>query len=281
MIEEGIRTRRWSQILQRHSWWVVTTAAYAAIMTATVAWSQADAIDYVDSIVGELHGGGWEFWEFGHVLWRPLGYITYRVASPVIERLTGSDPTTGVVAVLLAWSWLAGLAGALALNRFVSRLGARPWCIPIVTLAYIVTFGVLNYAHSGSSYIPGLACLLVALALLVDREDIAVGTAIAAGIALAGAVGFWALYILVIPATLAFPLVWFGLERRRWWLACIVTATFVLVLGSAYALAIQRLGIRDLAGLEVVGHCVIPRHFQRPRPSAGGVRYPSIVPLHG
>ena len=76
------------------------------------------------------------------------------------------------------------------------------------------------------------------------------GTAIAAGIALAGAVGFWALYILVIPATLAFPLVWFGLERRRWWLACIVTATFVLVLGSAYALAIERLGIRDLAGLK-------------------------------
>ena len=26
------------------------------------------------------------------------------------------------------------------------------------------------------------------------------------------AVGFWALYILVIPAALAFPLVWFGFE---------------------------------------------------------------------
>ena len=124
-----------------------------------------------------------EFWEFGHLLWRPLGYVTYRAASPLFERQTGSDPRTGIVAVLIAWNWLAGLVGALALNRFVSRLGARASCTGVVTLAYISTFGVLSYAHSGSSYIPGLACLLVALALLVGRDTISIGSAIAAGTA--------------------------------------------------------------------------------------------------
>ncbi len=33
MIDEGIRTRRWPQILRRHAWWVFTAAAYAAIMS--------------------------------------------------------------------------------------------------------------------------------------------------------------------------------------------------------------------------------------------------------
>ena len=150
MIDEGIRTRA-GDTSSGGSWWVLTTAAYAAITSATVAWSQADAIDYIGSIVGELHGGGWEFCEFGHVLWRPLGYITYRVASSVIERLTGSDPTTGVMGS--ARMELVGRpgGGGCGIDGFVSRLRARPWCIPIVTFAYIVETSASSITH-----IPGV-----------------------------------------------------------------------------------------------------------------------------
>ncbi len=249
MREDLIQRSGWPRIVRRHAWWVLTAALYALFMTATAARYMSDTIDYADSIKFALEGGSHEFWEFGHLLWRPLGYVTYRAASPLFERQTGSDPRTGIVAVLIAWNWLAGLVGALALNRFVSRLGARASCTGVVTLAYISTFGVLSYAHSGSSYIPGLACLLVALALLVGRDTISIGSAIAAGTALACAVGFWALYVLVIPAALAFPLVWFGPERRRVWKVGLTTASFVLVLGVAYSLAMQQLGIRDLGGL--------------------------------
>jgi hypothetical protein len=223
---------------------------YALIMTATVARNMADTVDYAGSIRSALGEGSRGFWEFGHLFWRPLGYVGYRVAAPLLERKTGSDALTEIVAVLLAWNWLAGLVGALALNRFVVRLGARPWSVAVVTVAYVVTFGVLNYAHSGSSYVPGLACLLVGLACLVARNTIAAGTAVAAGTALACAVGFWAPYILVMPAALAFPLVWCGLERCRVRQAVITAAAFVVVLSSAYLVAIQRLGIHDLAGLK-------------------------------
>jgi hypothetical protein len=228
---------------------VLTAALYALIMAASAAQYMADTIDYATSIKQALGGGSRMFWEFGHLWWRPLGYLTYRVAAPLIEPPTGSDPLSGIISILIAWNWLAGLVGALALNRLLSRLGARPWSVAAITLAYLITFGVLNYAHSGSSYIPGLACLLVALALLAGRETIAAGTAIAAGIALAGAVAFWAPYVLVIPAALAFPLVWFGPDRHRLRRVGLVTAWFVLVLGTSYLVAIQRLGIRDLAGL--------------------------------
>jgi hypothetical protein len=273
MLEERVPESRWRLLARRHAGWILTAAVYAAIMSATTARLMSDTVDYAGSIASTLRGEGGVFWEFGHLLWRPAGYLTCRLASPLIDRTDRSDLLVGIVTVLIAWNWVAGLVGALALHRFLSRLGARPWSVAVTTLAYIVSFGVLNYAHSGSSYVPGLACLLVALALLVDREAISTGAAIGAGIALAGAVGFWALYILVIPAALAFPLVWFGLERRRlrredWplrgigttliWFGVdrrrlrrvgLVAACFVLMLGSSYAMAIQRLGIRDLAGL--------------------------------
>ena len=248
--ENVAETSRWPQIIRRHGWWLLTTALYALFMSATAALYMSDTVDYAGSIKIALGGGSRGFWEFGHLLWRPLGYVTYRVASPLVERQAGSDLQSGIVAILIGWNWLAGLVGALALNRFVSRLGAKPWCVVAITLAYVVAFGVLNYAHSGSSYVPGLACLLVALALLVGREAISAGTAIAAGIALAGAVGFWALYILVIPAALVFPLVWFGFERRRLRMAGLVMASFIVALGSVYLLAIERLGFRDLASLK-------------------------------
>jgi hypothetical protein len=250
MPDEPVPQPRWHQIVRRHAWWVFTSALYALSMTMTAALYMSDTVDYAGSIKHALEGESRFFWEFGHLLWRPLGYLTYRAVSPLFERGAGSDPQIGIVNILLAWNWLAGLVGALALNRFVNRLGVAPWGVVAVTVAYIVTFGVLNYAHSGSSYIPGLSCLLVALALLVARDKIAAGTAVAAGIALAGAVSFWALYILVMPAALAFPVVWFGFERRRLRMAGLVTASFIIVLGSVYVLAIQRLGIRDLAGLK-------------------------------
>jgi hypothetical protein len=248
MLDERSWGSRWRQMTRRHAWWVTTTALYSLIMSATTARGMADTIDYASSIEGALRGAGREFWEFGHLLWRPLGYLSYRFAHPLIQRLFGLDSREGIIAVLLAWNWLAGLAGVLSLNRFVSRLGARPRSVGVITLAYLMSYGILNYAHSGSSYIPGLACLLVALALLADRE-MSLGTAIVAGVALACAVGFWALYILVIPAALAVPLVWFGPERCRLLLVGVVTVSFVLLLGSAYLLAIDRLGIRDLGSL--------------------------------
>jgi hypothetical protein len=250
MPDEPVPQLRWQQFVRRHAWWVLTAALYALCMTMTAALYMSDTVDYAGSIEHALDGESRGFWEFGHLLWRPLGYLTYCAVSPLFEREAGSDRQIGIVNILLAWNWVAGLIGALALNRLVSRLGAALWSVAAVTVAYVVTFGVLNYAHSGSSYIPGLSCLLAALALLVARDRMAAGTAIAAAIALAGAVSFWALYVLVMPAALAFPLIWFGFERRRLRMTGLVTASFIIVLGSVYLLAIQRLGIRDLASLK-------------------------------
>ncbi len=234
---------------RRHAWWVLTAVVYGAIMSVTTARHLGDTVEYAGYVARALRGENEILWEFAHLLWRPLGYLTCRLASPLLDWDTGLDRQTGIVTVLMAWNWLSGLIGALALNRFVIRLGVRPWCVPAITLAYIVTFGVLNHAHSGSSYIPGLACLLVALAIMAGRPTLSVPAAVAAGIALAFAVGFWALYILVIPAALAFPLVWFGIDRRRLRLTGLAAATFVLVLAAAYSTAILQLGIRDVGSL--------------------------------
>ncbi len=235
--------------VDRHAWWFGTAVLYSVIMAETSARYLADTVDYASSIESAVAGDSRALWEFGHLLWRPLGYLTYEIAGPLVQAATATGTQGRVIGLLMAWNWLAGLVGALALNRFLTRLGAAPWSVAVVTLSYVVSFGVLNFAHSGSSYIPGLACLLIALALVVRRETMPAAVAIGAGSALALAVGFWVPYVLVAPAVVAFPLVWFGFERRRLVGVALVAATFGVVLGSAYLLALGQLGITDLAGL--------------------------------
>jgi hypothetical protein len=249
MRDDRVLESGWRHVAERHGWWISTTAIYALIMTFTTAHSMGDTVDYANSVVGALSGGNHEFWEFGHLLWRPLGYISYRAASFLIEPQASSAREAPVTRILITWNWLSGLVGLLALNRFISRLGTTRWSVPVISLAGIVTLGVLNFAHSGSSYVPGLACMLVALALLANPNTMSAIVAITAGAVLALAVGFWALYILVIPALLVFPMIWFGLDRRRLRMTGFMAATFFLVLGSMYLLAIVRLRIQDAAGL--------------------------------
>jgi hypothetical protein len=229
---------------------MVTAALYALIMTATAALWMGDTVDYAQSIEAALSGGNYEFWEFGHLFWRPLGWVIYRPVGPLIERLTRLETGRAIISLLIALNWVAGLAGALGLNRLVSRLGALAWSTYAITFTYLVTFGIVNYAHSGSSYLPGLACLVIGLASLAGGARTSGWTAITAGIGLACAVGFWAPYVLAIPAALAFPLIWFGADARRLRFVALLSLSFTLVLGLAYALAVVRLGIRDLQGLK-------------------------------
>jgi len=226
---------------------------FGLLMGVTGARMTGDSRYYAYSIDDRLDGHYYDFIEFGHLFWRPLGLIAYQAFQPVLTRLVGNDRLAGIMTALVGLNWAFSLLALLLMYRLAERLGASRWASWLATCALCVSFGFLNYAHSGTPYIPGLACLILALTVMAGAADAdadaGAGSAIAVGVALACAVGFWTAYVLAIPMALAFPLIHFGPDRRRWRYVALMTLAFGLAVGLSFSSAILALGIRDIAGV--------------------------------
>ena len=210
---------------------------------------------YVDAIVRVVQGGGtrfWDeggflsFWEFGHLLWRPLGWICFQIVRPFITINSNAELRSAVNLTLAGLNWIAGLVAVLSLNGLVSRLWNTNWASLIVTTGFIFSNAFLNYTQSGCSYVPGLALLLVGLYLLATPVT-SNWKAIVAGIALAGSVGMWLPYFCSLPAVLISPLALFEISRDRIRVVGIAGITCVLAGILMYTAAAGALGLRSLA----------------------------------
>src|SRR5438270_3707193 len=79
--------------------WSRTSASMFAIailmFVLAVAFTRAsflgDTFDCGASVSGFAHGHIYEFWDPGHVLWKPLGFVLLEVLKPVTKLWAGSD----------------------------------------------------------------------------------------------------------------------------------------------------------------------------------------------
>lgn len=213
----------------------------------------ADTADYVDSIAAFERGVNYTFWEFAHLIWRPMGWLVFNLLKPVSGYLTQPDGRAGITLSLVALNWLAGLGCVLLLVRLLERLTVRRWVVNLVAVAFIFTQGFLNNAQTGSSYIPGLAFLLLGLNLspwsaggkAVESWRLAFVT----GIALSCAVLMWVSYLWAVPAAIALPLLLVGKEQKPWRFALRTSIVFSLFTGLAYLSVMALLGINSLDGV--------------------------------
>ncbi len=206
-----------------------------------------DTADYVDSVLS-----GVEFWEFGHLTWRPAGWLLFQAFEPLARWLVGADVQAQVALIFIAINLIAGLACVLLLRALLSCFNVREWAADAATVAFIFSQAFLSYTQTGCSYIPGLAFLLLGLFILAknaDREDRTLRTAILAGLAFATSLSTWFLYLWALPAALALPLV-FGADRRRWKLVLQTTLALCLFTAIAYSAALAHLGIYNLTDLK-------------------------------
>lgn len=237
--------------------------AYALATWLTNARIMGDTLYYVDSIL-RVHTGGqkfsfWEplgnysFYEFGHLLWRPFGYLVVALHDLLAgSGGTAADGRVRVTLVLVAVNWLAGLACVLSLQGLLRRLNVGGWVLIAVTISFICGHAFLNFTQTGSSYVPALAALLPGMYLLARAGARAEGRvwpqALLAGFALACAVGFWFLFVWAIPAALLLPVLFFGHDRRRLLLVTLTAfACGVFVLLMYASAAMWGLGITDVA----------------------------------
>ena len=206
----GVRARPFASVLSENNRirialpWIT---AYGLLSYLTGAFFMADTVDYADDVYGHYFGLNNTFWEFGHLLWRPLGWVLLRTLSPLLDFFAGRDPRIQVTYIFVALNWLAGLACVLLLRAFLRRLSIRPAIVNGCTLALLCSNAFLNYIHSGSSYIPGLAFLLLGFYLLAapSQTGRSPWRPVYAAAALALAVCLWFPYIFAVPGALAMP----------------------------------------------------------------------------
>ena len=233
-------------------WAVARAWPYAAIAALYVfaSWLtrpvfQGDTRDYVDSILARGKGRYFEFWDFGHLLWRPVGWVAFHAWGPLLARFLGPDQRAQAALALIVVSWLAGLASALLLLGLVQAYCASEWIAALVATAFIFSTAELNYSRSGSPYIPGLALLLLGMCLLTQaatRPAENAGMPALAGLALAGSVSLWFLYLLAVPAAIFVPFMWEASNKERFRISASALLVFSLAIVSIYLLVLSRLG---------------------------------------
>lgn len=232
--------------------WLLVLVVYVIATALTDAHFFGDTADYVDSIVAYAAGRDYWFWEFGHVLWRPLGWAVMTLFRPLLNPLVGPDVRTQALHTVLALNWLAGLISVLALYGILTQLLRQGWVINLASIAFIFSHGFLNFSQTGCAYTPGLAMLIVGFYVLVRQSssgDTRAVWGVVAGLCLAAALLMWIPYVLAVPGIAIAPLL-FGRDRRSGLrLALTAAISCGLIAGLIYlAIAFGGVGITDLAG---------------------------------
>ena len=130
----------------------------------------SDTTSYANDAVLHAQGREAQFWDFGHLLWRPWAYAGHLLFGAWFARSFGDTPQQAVARFLIDTNFVCS---ALFLLLLVFLLGkvARPAIAAAVTFAISCSNPFLNYCHSGASYIPALLFSVIAICLLVEAAE--------------------------------------------------------------------------------------------------------------
>ncbi len=196
--------------------------------------------------------GGSQMWEFGHLIWRPFGWLLVKIISPVLEGSLGWDKRSATTLILIGVTWLSGLLAAVLMGRLLRLICSRSVIVIGLSVSFILTHAFLNFTETGCSYVAGLMFLMLGLYLLGraagDQQRSRLPLAILGGLLLAISVCFWFIYIWAIPAALVFPLLLSGYNSKsrrvvvQAFLTCGVTGVLVYAMAAFLGAGIHNLG---------------------------------------
>jgi hypothetical protein len=132
--------------------------------------TSAYASDIIDHFGKSPFGRGNTLWEFGHLLWRPFGWLLLTLTSPLLSMLTAWTPVMQADFVLIVVSTVCALASIVLWHAIALRASGSRGIALLVAVAMACSHGFLLYAHSGCAYVPGLTFLTASLYLLLARK---------------------------------------------------------------------------------------------------------------
>jgi hypothetical protein len=170
---------------------------YAGVLLVTRSVNLGDTPEYAQTVAAHLRkspfGSVDTLWEFGHLLWRPIGWVLLTALSPLLSRVTAWTAYMQAAFVLIVISCLCGMVNVVLWYRMLFQFSRSAFASALVALALACAHGVLLYVPSGSSYVPGLTCLTVSV-FLIRKDRVALAAFFYALSAL-----LWLPYILAGP----------------------------------------------------------------------------------
>ena len=222
---------------------------YLLLLAITRTVDQGDTPVYAADIVAALHGDRRAMWDFGHVLWRPLGFGIMRLVSSA----AGNQEALYVTAVhLLTWlSVVAGAMGVFFFRLWLGRLDVPRLPAAVATVGFFSAAAFVGYAQTGSSYVPALSMLVLGLyALAADGRAKSSTTIALASVGFAGAALLWAPMVLGVPGAALSMIALRGVDRRRVvtaLLACVISGSVTLLV---YAVVVDAAGLRSVHDIQ-------------------------------
>jgi hypothetical protein len=126
---------------------------FFAAVSLTEANFWADSADYVDSVIAFRLGENYNFWEFGHLFWRPFGSFTWSRFFSAAD----SGFWRGEVNLIFQWmSCIAGLVSTVTLIGILKKLQISIRNIAIVSAGFVCSHALLNFTQTGTSYVTAL-----------------------------------------------------------------------------------------------------------------------------
>jgi hypothetical protein len=187
--------------------------------------SYGDTIVYVSEIIKaskqEFASGQNPLWDFGHLLWRPIGswgWLTIDGLPFLRERF---NETQRAYLPFVAISIVSGILGAGLMYAIARRFVGDTWRAVAAAGGLLTSHAYLDYWQTGTAYIPGLTCLLASLyfADQARRSREWMWASIMAGLFLALSVLLWLPYVFAAPAIALFAVLPFpdaGEPRPVW-----------------------------------------------------------------
>jgi len=230
---------------------VFVLVVYALLIVVTRTLDQGDTGIYAEDIVKRLHGPAPEIWDFGHAIWRPIGYALLRVISPTSARAPEAFAYARATLALTILSVAGGAVALVSLVAWLRRVGLPLTIVALIAVGFSCAAAFLGYAQTGSSYVPALGMLLVGLNGIAAADDNPnKWTVVWTSAAFAAAVLFWFPMVLGVPAAAISMIVLRGNDRRRRTVAiaaCTISGSLTIVV---YVIVALLAGVRSIAGFK-------------------------------
>ena len=196
-------------------WLAAAVLVLAAVLLCTRPYSYVDSFNYALHIVDHSRGaaaaGQDDFWDFGHVLWRPMGYVVWSLFRPALDSAFPADRALGAGVARIALSVAGAFLSVVFLFLLTARATGKAWAGGAAALGLIATDAVVNYTATGTAYMAGGAFQFAGLYVLfraIQEDRLTLWRGLAAGLLLGASVTIWFPYCLSIPGLLCFGLLW-------------------------------------------------------------------------
>ncbi len=186
---------------------------FFALYFIAVPTEGGDTLRYANDILLHANGLPSQFWEFGHLLWRPWGYLGYLVCGPFFVAHFGDSELQAITRFLVVTNFICSVGSVILIWHLLQRM-TNTLVATLVAIAFCGANSFIGYASLGSAYVPALFFEILSLWLLArPRSNTSKAPLVLAGVLYAFSVMLWFPFVFVALGLLLSACFWTENDR--------------------------------------------------------------------